>query len=1333
MMDRVVKQVHPTLKAEEAQELRVFSEFAGHPNIVLLGDPGAGKSHLFRYAAHRVGARLVTARAFLNVPSIAVGSTLFVDGLDEKRAGRGDNDTIDAMVRKLFATSPTRIRLSCRAQDWLGQTDLAAFEPYFEQHGGSVVLSLEPLTDDEQRVVLHDKGETNASVFLQEAKARGLEEFLTNPQNLIMLWDVAHAGKWPTTRKQLFEDWSNLLLTEHNPNRSRSGIGAFTALELKDTAGAVCAVRLIADVEGISLKESSVDQSFPSYRTIVFLEPDKARAALSRRAFVTGGLDETVDYAHRTTAEFLAANWLAKQVRLGLPLGRSQALIGLDDHPASELRGLNAWLAVHLPKHANVLIDGDPYGVLTYGDAASLAPSSRQHLLQALGKLSESDPWFRSEGRSSATLGALASDDMVPALRSVLRSNTANYGLRILVADIVAEGHPLPALTDDLLAVLARQSSSYVERLRALDSLLKIGQITHDAIVQIYHDKLGSGAAAVRLRGEIVSGLYGKPFGVGHIAQLLDDILKCPEELPTGTLWSLTQRIPVTDIPTLLDCFTPLEADSRSRTGRRNAYDAFHVLERLLVRLLEEANGDLPPDGLWRWLSTRRRSREWSPAGRGDGIRAQLRHHPTLLRGVVDSVVDGYVVDEWRWGLVHRLQETLLYSFEDDDLLEWLVDGISRAVTGSEKEKFLYELALTRSYSGSERARRIFDQLYALGDTREDLGAMRARAVSCAIEDWQRKDNAAAARARAKRQKTKIKNIEEFEKNSEVIRSGSHLPWLGWLSQIYFNGDESTPRQRLAAKLDEEKANIAVQGFIATLNRDDIPSPKKILQMAADQKWCPWWHAIIAGMDERWHQVPDLSDFNDEFIASVIAINLLYPTYDREGNTIREAAHGWFQRVLSERSSIVRDVYLTIARARFEKSAEYVEGLHELLHAPELTVYRRECVRTLLWEFPNPRAGRLKDILQVGIGQAAPEVLSIARNVLSGGTTIGEDQRDLWLTAAYLLAPDEFASIIQTIASTRVGIVWLLRDMAGYDRYSQAKGPNLRVVQIECVAGLVASHFPKRAPPQSGWSGNRNSWDGAEFASTLISRLSAIPVQTATDALNRMMADNRFATYREDLRHAMANQAARRREVEYHQPDWQETVRALSNGAPANVADLHALLLAQLRDLAIEIGSANTDAFKRFWNEDRYGRTTMPKPEESCRDALVDMLRTRLRPLGIGVEPEGHMAGDRRADILVSMAGAKVLSELKRDYHPDLWSAAEAQLERFYTRDPDAKGYGIYVVFWFSEKRPTPIAAPPGNVSRPRSASEMEEMLLSLIPAEKRSRIVALVIDVSGP
>lgn len=108
------------------------------------------------------------------------------------------------------------------------------------------------------------------------------------------------------------------------------------------------------------------------------------------------------------------------------------------------------------------------------------------------------------------------------------------------------------------------------------------------------------------------------------------------------------------------------------------------------------------------------------------------------------------------------------------------------------------------------------------------------------------------------------------------------------------------------------------------------------------------------------------------------------------------------------------------------------------------------------------------------------------------------------------------------------------------------------------------------------------------------------------------------------------------------------------------------------------------------------------------------------------------MVADKRADVSASMPGRKILCELKRDYHAQVWTAATEQLERFYVHDPEAKGFGIYVVFWFGAKRPTEIPAPPHGMERPKTAAEMESMLVSVLPEEMRKRLTVIVIDVSG-
>ena len=65
---------------------------------------------------------------------------------------------MEKLVEKLFAADPRQVRISCRAQDWLGESDLASLNPFFELGGEPVVLDLQKLSREEQRAVLAAQG-----------------------------------------------------------------------------------------------------------------------------------------------------------------------------------------------------------------------------------------------------------------------------------------------------------------------------------------------------------------------------------------------------------------------------------------------------------------------------------------------------------------------------------------------------------------------------------------------------------------------------------------------------------------------------------------------------------------------------------------------------------------------------------------------------------------------------------------------------------------------------------------------------------------------------------------------------------------------------------------------------------------------------------------------------------------------------------------------------------------------------------------------------------------------------------------------------------------------
>ena len=113
--------------------------------------------------------------------------------------------------------------------------------------------------------------------------------------------------------------------------------------------------------------------------------------------------------------------------------------------------------------------------------------------------------------------------------------------------------------------------------------------------------------------------------------------------------------------------------------------------------------------------------------------------------------------------------------------------------------------------------------------------------------------------------------------------------------------------------------------------------------------------------------------------------------------------------------------------------------------------------------------------------------------------------------------------------------------------------------------------------------------------------------------------------------------------------------------------------------------------------------------------------------------PEGHLAQDKRADIICTVGELMLPIEVKGQWHAELWSAAEGQLASRYATDWRAGGWGIYLILWFglgAGTRRNP-KAPPQGTPKPASPAGLRDALIDVMPLSLRERIAVVVLDLT--
>ena len=531
----------------------------------------------------------------------------------------------------------------------------------------------------------------------------------------------------------------------------------------------------------------------------------------------------------------------------------------------------------------------------------------------------------------------------------------------------------------------------------------------------------------------------------------------------------------------------------------------------------------------------------------------------------------------------------------------------------------------------------------------------------------------------------------------------------------YEDGGRAALQEALGG--NKELIEAAVASIRGAVDRSDLPSADEIARLVRQKRESHFTWPVLVGLSER--QPADVLALDDERLRTALALRLVCLGLAQEAS--------WYRRCVEERPGLVSEVLVLLGRTLLHTGETSIPDLHSLVHDHAHQEVARQATLPLLQAFPvRAKAEQLRPLNQLlWSGLKLPDSTAlratIEHKLTSRSMTL--NQRTLWFAAGLASDPNSYLPRIEQQITGSKQIA----------RLAEFFSPSFPIawlrekLDVAAVAFLIRTIGQMFEPIQEeGFITIRT--EASDCVRALITGLGASPDWNAATELSSLAANPRLAKWRWLIAQAKKTQRVVQRDASYRPPTPTQVMEALHDGPPASAPDLRELVADRLGRIGNRLRTTHGNLWRHYWNEDSYGRPTEPKPENSCRDALLGILQAAL-PEGCNVDPERQHAGNRRSDLAVASGDFRLPIEIKKADSRDLWRAAKEQLLAQYTVDPAAGGLGVYVVLWFG---PGGVQTSPSG-RRPADPDELRRWLVEPLDVEDQRRVVVVVMDVTPP
>lgn len=456
-----------------------WSDVLGHRFVVVLGEPGSGKTAEFKAQASLPDPQGIP-RFFVRLEYLIQGSLdtalgtqqsfrfrdwlsgnrealFFLDSVDETKYRRNDDFTraLERLAITLGkAQSRTRIAISSRISEWQPQTDkdtvLRVFGLPDKKDGQSPIKVVQIMPFDRGRVEKYakEKGKlASPQDFVTALDEQHAWAFARRPVDVIPLFNYWNEHHRLGTLTELIEYGLKSALAE-TENREISDVLSLTVARLGVEALAAAATfckqfKIVIPDNGFVADDGALDAKtcLPNHWT-----PDMRRALLTRAVFDAATYGH-IRFHHRDVLDYLAAGWVATLMNADCPLDTLEDLlfeVGNENRVLRpSLAPIAAWLAVGDEPWRNRLREwikqAAPQTFLQHGDAANLLIEYRRQLLHAIVARYEGREHVRLDWSAEA-LSRLASPELASDINEILKDDNVVEDLKSDMLSLARHG-----------------------------------------------------------------------------------------------------------------------------------------------------------------------------------------------------------------------------------------------------------------------------------------------------------------------------------------------------------------------------------------------------------------------------------------------------------------------------------------------------------------------------------------------------------------------------------------------------------------------------------------------------------------------------------------------------------------------------------------------------------------------------------------------------------------------------------------------------------------------------------------------------------------------------